>query len=119
MAKTPLNAVHEFVAREFSQKLSMPIRLSIIHKQTLEYWESKWKSANNRTPPNGGWNWDEIIKYRNYRCAEKYRFDVAIWHNDELCGLSSGHISRSDKHNIIEYIEGSPNNLHPLKRSYP
>ncbi len=40
---------------------------------------------------------------------------MALWHDDELCGLCLGHMSRDDKHNVIEYIEGSPVENHPLK----
>lgn len=41
------------------------------------------------------------------------RFEVAIWHDERLCGLALGKPSKGTSHNAIYLMEGSPIK-HPL-----
>lgn len=85
-----------------------------IDSNTLNAWRN-WVPINTRKPPNGGWNWEFKVAHfqKNY---QKYVFDIAIWdENGDLSGLALGKRSRSKANLSIYYIEGSPNQLSPLK----
>lgn len=112
--KTPLDAVFESVESEFTKILEQPIRLSRIDQLTLTTWSEVWKPNSDRIPPNGGWSWIEKKQYNDKCHPEVRRFDVAVWSQDSLCGLSLGHLSKDSTHNAISYIEGCPL-PHPLK----
>lgn len=113
--KTPLDTVFEYVEHEFAIILDKPVRLSRIDDLALTAWSNTWKPNSDREPPNGGWSWIEKKQYNNKQHPEMRRFDVAIWSQDDLCGLALGHLSRDSTHNAIYLIEGCPVQTHPLK----
>lgn len=69
--------------------------------------------------PRAEWSWEEAS--RIYRKGYPKRFELAIWYNNKLCGLSYGRPSFAGTRVRIELIEGAPrfgNNLGP-KRVVP
>lgn len=113
--QTALDAAHGFVGKYFSEWLHQPIKLTRIDPTALRNWSETWQPNNLRTPPNGGWNWIVKKQYRDQHYPVARWFEVAVWHQSELCGLSLGHISRDSSHLVIHYLEGSPLATHPLK----
>jgi hypothetical protein len=75
----------------------------------MDAWEKDWLPANDREPPNGGWDWPAV---RERYAGEVGVFDTAVWSGDQLCGLAIGTINRTAV--CIDAVEGSPC-PHPLK----
>ena len=113
--QTALDAVHQFVGKYFSEWLRQPIKLTRIDSTTLRNWSETWRLNNPREPPNGGWDWIVKKQYRDQHYPAARWFEVAVWHQNDLCGLSLGHLSRDSSHLVIHYLEGSPLVTHPLK----
>jgi hypothetical protein len=59
-----------------------------------------------------GWNWREARD--RYRRDHMARIELAIWYDDELCGLMLGKASEGKLVVKINYVEGAPEE-HPLK----
>ncbi len=74
--------------------------------------QKKWPS-NDRVPPNGGWDWNIWTQY--FKQRHKKYFDVALWYENELCGLALGRLSRKNVNVKLELVEGSTDKVHPLK----
>lgn len=114
MIKTPTERVFEEIGKIFSSRLNKNIRLTAVSDTALKTWEKDWNPVSRRIPPDGGWNWKDFVKDNNKRFRKRY-FNIAVWDNEELCGLSLGHISKDNKHVWIDLIEGSPVQNHPLE----
>lgn len=68
----------------------------------------KWDIPQNRQV---GWNWrDAINNYKNVNA----RIELAIWHNQELCGLMLGKASDGKLVVKINYVQGGNFN-NPMK----
>ncbi len=52
------------------------------------------------------WDWTDLI--RRYRRTYSSRLDMAIWHEDTLCGLALGKVSDGKLVVRVCYVEGSP-----------
>ncbi|MFV7771627.1 hypothetical protein [Shewanella marisflavi] len=59
-----------------------------------------------------GWNWREVRD--NYRRNHLARIELAIWFNDELCGLMAGKASEGRLVFKLNYMQGG-RPQHPLK----
>ncbi len=59
-----------------------------------------------------GWNWREVRD--NYRRNHIARIELAIWYNDQLCGLMIGKASKGRLVFKLNYIQGVGQE-HPLK----
>ncbi|KHD04971.1 hypothetical protein PN36_23660 [Candidatus Thiomargarita nelsonii] len=103
--------VYKVVEQKLKRIFEKPIRLSSIDDKALKYWQEIWLPHNYRYPPDGGWDWQE--KRTNVKRTTPERFEVAIWHNEILCGLALGKPSKGTSHNAIYLMEGSPIK-HPL-----
>lgn len=112
--KTALDAVYEKVEIIFAGRIQQPVRLTRIDYAALKTWSKTWEPINEREPPNGGWDWLYKRNYFYKKYSERLRFEVAIWNDNELCGLSLGRVTRDDSNNSIHYAEGSPRTGHPL-----
>ncbi len=62
--------------------------------------------------PRAEWSWDEARKTYGKRYPN--RFELAIWYNKSLCGLSYGRPSYGKSRLRIELIEGAPKVGNPL-----
>ncbi|MBP0018954.1 MAG: hypothetical protein J7647_15575 [Cyanobacteria bacterium SBLK] len=113
--KTPLDAVFEYVEGEFTRILDKPVRLSRIDDVALTAWSNTWKSNSDRELLNGSLSWIEKKQYNDKQYPEKRRFDVAVWSQDELCGLSLGYLSKDSTYHAIHYLEESLLLTQPLK----
>ncbi len=103
--------VYKTVERELQYLFQKTIMLTSIDEKALKYWQKIWVPQNYRYPPSGGWDWrDEITKVRQ---TIPKRFELAIWHDEKLCGLALGKPSKGTSHNAIYLMEGSPIK-HPL-----
>ncbi|WP_020409828.1 hypothetical protein [Hahella ganghwensis] len=89
------------------------LKLTEINEHALQH-HAKWPDIG-REPPNGGWDWRSFMmgKYKK----ESARFELAIWHRDQLCGLSAGLPSGSKILLKIELIEGTTASPNPLKNN--
>jgi hypothetical protein len=109
-----LNAILEQVSDVFSNELQKKLSITEINPEALTVWVKTWKSISTRQPPDGGWDWE----CKTSRLNRKYRkrlISIAIWANNELCGLALCRISRGSEVISMCYIEGSPNGQHPLR----
>ncbi|HDN26744.1 MAG TPA: hypothetical protein ENG03_06540, partial [Thioploca sp.] len=101
--------VYQTVEQKLHFLFKKPIRLTSIDNNALKYWQKIWQPHNHRYPPEGGWDWrNEIL-----RQTLPNRFEVAIWHEEILCGLAMGKPSVGSSHLAIYLMEGSPLK-HPL-----
>jgi hypothetical protein len=112
--QTALDAVYEKVKIIFADRLQQPVWLTRIDYAALKTWSETWEPINKREPPNGGWDWFYKRNYFYKKYSARLRFEVAIWNDNELCGLSLGRVTRDDHNNSIHYAEGSPRAGHPL-----
>lgn len=103
------------------KEINASIFLTRINENAIRKWVD-WKKAENivqRQKPNGGYNWAELrSKYyhkKPYYYAPMRRIDLAIWCEEQLCGLMLGGISQQYDYITIDFIEGSPVLNHPLK----
>ncbi len=62
--------------------------------------------------PRAGWSWQEAAK--EYRKSFPKRFELSIWYNGKLCGLSYGRPSAGKARMRVELIEGAPRSGNPL-----
>ncbi len=62
--------------------------------------------------PRAEWDWREAADV--YRKNYPKRFELSIWYNDRLCGLSYGRPSYGKTRVRVELIEGAPRVGNPL-----
>jgi hypothetical protein len=109
------DAVLEDTANFFVEHLKKDVKITKIDQSVLKAWADTWKIVNTRQPPNGGWDWE----YKNNTLHGKYKknlMGIAVWGEDNsLCGLALCTKSKGNEVLSIHYIEGSPNENHPLK----
>jgi hypothetical protein len=114
-SNSALDAVFEQVASFFSKRLQKEIRITSINPEALNTWQQSWTSISTRTPPNGGWDW----RFKLSESSRKYSkrlVSIAVWgKNNYLCGLAICYKSKGNQVLNIHYIEGSPDESHPLK----
>lgn len=72
--------------------------------EALNQFDSNWRDRSDRI---ADWNWRDP----DLRAAKG--INVAIWHQDMVCGLASGKLTNS-KAVRLDYIEGRPGS-HPLR----
>ncbi len=107
MSKAQSNLRYEMLRRlaqiSVMENAAIPhMKLTDITDKALRSHE-QWVGAG-RIPPNGGWNWRAfMVTYRKVPA----RFELAIWHKDQLCGLSAGVPSKSKMILKIQLIEGT------------
>lgn len=86
------------------------LRLSPIDKVALATWSSSWMGKSSKHK-HGEWHWDRMVAKRIKRCK---KFDLAIWGDGVLCGLSLGMVSRGRKTIRMDYLQACPVK-HPLE----
>ena len=87
----------EMTIREISSKIDVA-------------WQKQWKGSG-RLPPDGGWDWPVKRTQYTFNSAIK----LAMWCRKEaiLSGLMLGRLNNTAC--VIDYLEGSPDDAHPLK----
>jgi hypothetical protein len=80
------------------------VRFEAITVQALKVWEF-WKD------PHFAWN--EVI---GWKASEPLALDLAIWFDEELCGLCFAIPNNSRQRIRIVRLEGRPGEDHPLKK---
>ncbi|MBB3061403.1 hypothetical protein FHS09_002236 [Microbulbifer rhizosphaerae] len=86
------------------------IRLAGIDSEALRCSETWLDHECSR--PRAEWSWSEAAKI--YRQRHPKRFELSIWYDDKLCGLSYGRPSYASTRMRIELIEGAPRAGNPL-----
>jgi hypothetical protein len=86
--------------------------LSPINGKALEAWRTHWVPALPEGEIWSDWRWD--IEMRRGALGPR-RFDLAIWDYGHLCGLALGRSSARRQNLTVEFVQGSPVDLHPLK----
>ena len=92
--------------------IKAPIRLTGVNRKAIETWEIQWIPLHPGEEAPGGWDWRKLAEASKKTPAA---FQVAIWSNEELCGLGVGHPSAGRHFLSLNVLEGSPNPHHPLK----
>ena len=87
------------------------LRLSAVDDVALSSWSSEWMGKSSKSK-HGEWHWDRMVAKRIKRCK---KFDLAIWGDGVLCGLSLGMISRGRKTIRMDYLQACPIK-HPLEK---
>lgn len=80
------------------------VRFEAINAQALEACE-RWEDPH--------FLWDEVI---GWKAKEPLSLDIAIWFDEELCGLCFANPNNSRQRIRIVRLEGRPGKAHPLKR---
>lgn len=76
-----------------------------------EAWQTQWRPINERTPPEGGWDWPDIWTDRKRHNTEL--FHAAVWFGGRLSGLALGVPNKTAV--VLEGVEGDPNSDNPAK----
>ncbi|MGE8187184.1 hypothetical protein [Pseudomonas sp. NPDC086278] len=79
------------------------VRFEPINAQALDACE-RWEDSH--------FLWSEII---GWKAKEPWSLDIAIWFEEELCGLCFANPNNSRQRIRIVRLEGSPREAHPLK----
>lgn len=87
------------------------ISLSEINPEALDQ-QASW-GLHEQGSRHIGWSWSEAV--RKYRVGYVERLDLAVWHQDTLCGLMLGKVSQGRLVVKINYIQGCPGKQNPLK----
>lgn len=105
-----LSKARRLAAERLANVVPDGTRLTPIDREATEAWRRQWRPISHRSPPEGGWDWPTIVEGQS---NEVKAFDLAIWHNDQLCGLAIGRFTNASLR--LDAIEGRPSNDHPLK----
>lgn len=98
-------AFYEFLHLRILHLTGLVVEVSAVEYSLLE-------QAMDWTNRRYLWDWFEIKrKFRNIPA----RFELSISVNGELCGLAIGKPSRGRRHVSIYFMEGNPDQNHPLK----
>lgn len=87
------------------------LKLSTIDHMAIQAWKTEWKGRSLRHG-HGEWDWQKLVSKRAKTCK---RFDIAVWGEGILCGLSVGKISRGKKTIRMDYLQACPVS-HPLEK---
>jgi hypothetical protein len=80
------------------------VRFEAINTQTLNAW-NLWTDQH--------FAWNEVIEWK---AREPLALDLAIWFDEELCGLCFANPNNSRRRIRIVRLEGRPREIHPLKK---
>ena len=98
---------HRHAERQITS--DMAIRISDIGPSAIDQYVRTWIEHPDRKTD---FEWTEITQYFRKRPD---RFEAAIWSDDVLCGLAIGRPSDGrDVMNLV-FLEGCPEEAHPLK----
>lgn len=95
---------------QFMPELEGHISLTDITENALLHQE-RWEIAENRQI---GWDW-RVVR-NNFRINHAARIELAIWYDNELCGLMLGKASDGKLVFKINYLQGGEEG-HPLENS--
>jgi len=84
------------------RELAAPVKLTGIDAHALRAWKGNWQP--NLPKDLADWDWEGLhAGYAN----EAYRFEVAIWSAEELCGLAVGKPSSSRTFLRVDVMQGA------------
>ena len=93
----------------FERRFHLGIEMRLMDGASDRTWHNQWEPFNDRTPPNGGWNWPNE---RSWCERNAKRMGVALWHQDILCALA---LAVTNKNAVnLRLVEGNPAERHPL-----
>jgi hypothetical protein len=87
--------------------------ITAIDKWALAAWREQWRPAMPHGKPWTDWNWQAEADGWQKRHVD--RFEVAIWSNDQLCGMAIGKPSAARNNLSIYLLQGHPLANHALK----
>lgn len=86
--------------------------LTPINDTAIAHWEAQWMGKPRRHRHGGDWDWRKIVK----KAIKRYKkFELAIWGDGVLCGLTLGLVTRGRKNVRLNYLQGCPVK-HPLEK---
>jgi hypothetical protein len=113
LRKRKVDALHfAFQAAEaLGPDLGVSFSIALANDSAVAAFNAQWRPINDRSPPLGGWDWEQIFLQRRGSHKE---FCVTIWDDDTtLCGISL--ISMGSGAVAVEAFEGNPDEGHPLR----
>jgi len=94
----------------FERRFRLGIKMRLMDGVSDRAWRDQWEPMNDRTPPNGGWNWPNERRWCEKNAK---RMGIALWHQDSLCALA---VAVTNKNAVnLRLVEGSPIERHPLR----
>ncbi|ENK6301882.1 hypothetical protein ACSHDQ_003434 [Edwardsiella ictaluri] len=87
------------------------LKLTPINDEAIAYWKAEWMGRSRRHKHGGDWDWERIVKKSLKRFK---KFDLAIWGDGVLCGLTIGLVTRGRKNVRLNYLQACPVK-HPLE----
>ncbi len=109
LQRSTIHSLVERSARSAEPSLP-PIAFTAITDEAIAAWDSpSWRSSPHRRVD---WDWD----YGRYRYRKRYaRMETAIWSGTTLCGLVLGRFSTARTVLQVNFVEGSPDPVQPLR----
>ncbi|MGL5103079.1 MAG: hypothetical protein ACRC6N_11220 [Plesiomonas sp.] len=86
------------------------LKLTTIDELTIQAWKKEWLTQSPRHK-HGEWDWKKMVTKRIKRCK---KFDLAIWGEGMLCGLTLGMVTKGSKTVRMDYLQACPSS-HPLE----
>lgn len=99
------------ISKQISTELGKDVNITRVTSEQLEKYCEDWKTH----PKNNHWNWlSKLDIFRKF--SKNLRKFIAIEESSTLCGLAYCTCSKGRTNISIHYIQGSPDDSHPLKR---
>lgn len=89
--------------------LGSEVRCEIIAGAARSAFTETWSGHRGRLV-----NWDWAALSAKFQNSHPKCFNAAIWHVETLCGLALGAVNQ-DRFVALDFLEGNPNPMHPLK----
>jgi hypothetical protein len=108
-----LKETHQSALVQIASFIDAPLTdLTLIDGTALRAWREIWVPTMPEGEEWSDWDWE--VEMNNWK-GEMARFELAIWSDDQLCGLAVGKPSRRRQCLGIHGLQGSPVEYHPLK----
>lgn len=89
--------------------LGPDVRCEIIASAARGAFTKSWIGHQNRSA-----DWDWATLSAQFQDKHPKCFNVAIWQRETLCGLAIGTVNQ-DRFVALDFLEGNPDPIHPLK----
>jgi hypothetical protein len=101
------------ITKKYSPEVNGHLLVREMSLRAIHAWSEQWAPHNQRTPPNGGWDWNGIRSSPRF-AREVNVFKIAVWGKDDLlAGLSIGLSNRTAV--CLEAVEAYPLLRPPMK----
>lgn len=102
-------AVLDEVNKEFHSSNQHSLKAKLIDGTALNQ-SQRWGLSSRRKV-----DWDWVEGYAAFKFRYPKRFEIALWHNDTLAGLSLGRPTYQGSRLRLDFIEGNPEKPNDVK----